>query len=519
MSKHSLEEDPSLSKQEKKRRKQDKKDRKNALRLQDITPPSTDVTSTSTPVPEERDHKQDYKQHTDLNALPQGDIDNFYKTNAVQITDPQSSTSRPTTRPILDFSHLPTELAFNFSSAFKSFSKPTPIQSAAWPFLLSSRDVVGISQTGSGKTIAFGLPLVARLLALKKSKSIRAVVVAPTRELAIQVHTQISGLCSSTPLKAACIYGGTNKDSQRSELRGASIIIATPGRLKDFLSDDTVSLSKVRYLVLDEADRMLDAGFSDDIKHIISHCPATPKRQTAMFTATWPKSIRDLADTFMTSPIKITIGHDPSTSSAPDALRANPNVKQTVHILTDHRQKQDLLLKLLRQQPKNERILIFALYKKEAVRLTETLSRNRFSCTSIHGDLAQSQRLANLNSFTTGKTPILIATDVAARGLDIPNINLVVNHTFPLTVEDYVHRIGRTGRAGKSGHAITYFTEHEKHLAGGLVNVLKGAGQVVPEDLLKFGTTVKKKTHSEYGAFFREEEEGAKKATKITFDD
>ena len=516
MSKHRLDEAAQLPKQEKKRRK---KDRKEALRLEDITPPSTDVTTASTPIPEGHDGKG-YSQNQELTDLPQRAIEEFYKSQSVHINEPVAHSS--TLRPVLAFDQLPVELSSQFSSVFRTFSKPSAVQSATWPFLLASRDVIGIAETGSGKTLAFGLPLIAKLSSLKKKKGIRAVVIAPTRELALQVFQQISALCRLTAdLKATCIYGGTNKDEQRSSLKNVNIIVATPGRLKDFISDSTISLSKIRYLVLDEADRMLDAGFSEDIKDILSGTPSPPKRQTAMFTATWPKAIRDLAATFMASPVKITIGRDPSANDS-NELRANARIKQIVHVI-DPDSKNQRLLQLLKEHAsgKNskDRILIFCLYKKEATRIEGFIRSRGYNVGGIHGDLAQSQRIVNLSAFASAQTPLLVATDVAARGLDIPNVKLVINVTFPLTAEDYVHRIGRTGRAGKEGLAITFFTEHEKALAGGLVNVLKGAGQVVPEDLLKFGTTVKKKQHESYGAFFKEEQEGAKAATKITFDD
>ncbi|KAJ9650282.1 RNA-dependent ATPase [Neophaeococcomyces mojaviensis] len=519
MSKHRLD-DASALKHDKKRRK---KDRKEALKYEDITPPSTDATANSTPAPEQQENGDaTYKQNASLSSLPQADVDQFYKDESVQITDPQSSNLRP----VLQFSHLPVELGASFSSFLSKFEKPSSIQSSAWPFLLSGRDVVGIAETGSGKTLAFGLPLVQRLTQLKKKKGIRAVVIAPTRELAIQVFEQIDLLSKASKLKAVCIYGGTNKDEQRRKVDGANIIVATPGRFKDFMSDATIDISKTRYLVLDEADRMLDKGFEDDIKHIISAMPSSSKRQTAMFTATWPKSIRELAATFMSSPVRITIGRaGPADPLDPDAqthiddgeLRANPRIKQTVEVM-DGTQKSSRLLQLLRQQNKEDRILVFCLYKKEATRIENLLRSNRFPVAGIHGDLAQAARERSLASFKSGESTVLVATDVAARGLDIPNVKLVINVTFPLTAEDYVHRIGRTGRAGKVGKAITFFTEQDKALAGGLVNVLKGAKQDVPEALLKFGTTVKKKQHDAYGAFFKESEDG-KTATKITFDD
>ncbi|OCT53994.1 ATP-dependent RNA helicase DBP3 [Cladophialophora carrionii] len=532
MSKHTLEDAAAASshaERDSKRRKKNKdKSRKEKLRLQDITPPSTEATASSTPVPEDKDKEQDvhedgaesYQPHPSLTALPQHEIDAFYTTQAVQIADPRKSGLRP----ILAFSHLPTTLGSQFGSIVSGFQKPSSIQSAAWPFLLSGRDVVGVAETGSGKTLAFGLPLVVRLGGLKKKKGIRAVIVAPTRELAIQVFEQLDKLCKTAEnkkLKAACIYGGTNKDEQRRSLKDVNIIVATPGRLKDFMSDGTIDVAKTRYLVLDEADRMLDKGFEDDIKQIVSQMPGSKKRQTAMFTATWPKSIRELAATFMNEHVKITIGRDDADDTG--ELRANTRIVQKVEVM-DGALKQQRLLQLLKQHTagnkRNDRILVFCLYKKEALRIENFIRTRGLNVAGIHGDMSQSARINSLESFKSGTTTILVATDVAARGLDIPEVKLVINVTFPLTAEDYVHRIGRTGRAGKDGLAITMFTEQDKPLAGALINVLKKAGQEVPENLLKFGTTVKKKVHSEYGAFYREAEDGEKKeATKITFDD
>ena len=355
----------------------------------------------------------------------------------------------------------------------------------------------------------------------KKNGGVRAVVIAPTRELALQVFQQIQALAkiASSSLKAVCIYGGVSKDDQRKSLASAKIIVATPGRLKDFLSDGSADVSKVKYLVLDEADRMLDKGFEDDIKEIVGRMPSSKKRQTAMFTATWPKSIRELAATFMVEPVRITIGRTETEDSG--ELRANPRIKQSVEVIEQHA-KEGRLLQLLNQMQRGDkgkdRILVFCLYKKEAMR-TERFIRSRgFKVAAIHGDMSQRDRISSLEAFKKGGVSLLVATDVAARGLDIPNVKVVINVTFPLTAEDYVHRIGRTGRAGADGISITLFTEHDKGLAGSLINVLKAANQEVPEALLRFGTTVKKKQHEAYGAFFKQAEEG-KTATKIRFDD
>jgi len=515
MGKHKLEDSEAAagpSEQEKKRKK---RHRREALRFEDITPSSTDATANSTPAPE-GDDEAVYQPVAALDALPQSEIDNFYKSQSVSTADPRSVPLRP----ILSFSHLPTEITSRFSTVWSSFKTPSAIQATAWPFLLSGRDFVGVAETGSGKTIAFGLPLVVRLAASKKKKGVRAVIVAPTRELAIQVFEQIDKLCQNTHgLRAACIYGGTSKDEQRRSLHGANIVVATPGRLKDFMSDGTVDVCKTRHLVLDEADRMLDKGFEDDIKSIISHMPSSSKRQTAMFTATWPKSIRELAATFMKEPVKITIGRNDAEDSG--ELRANMRIKQVVEVL-DGSMKQQRLMQLLKEhasgQKSKDRILIFCLYKKEAQRIENFIRGRGYQVTGIHGDMSQSARIASLEAFKSGAVRLLVATDVAARGLDIPEVKAVINVTFPLTAEDYVHRIGRTGRAGKTGLAITLFTEQDKALAGALVNVLKAAKQDVPEALLRFGTTVKKRQHDAYGAFYREAEDG-KTATKITFDD
>ena len=455
-----------------------------------------------------------YTEDPALSALPQSEIDDFLATNYITIKDPASLT---TLRPITKFAHL----LFGDSSAFTAFKAPTPIQSAAWPFLLSGRDVIGVAETGSGKTLAFGVPCIRSITnspPYKKSAPARAVIVSPTRELAAQIHSQIEQLAKPTSLSTVCVYGGVPKDAQRTALKTAHIVVATPGRLNDLINEGAADLSNVNYLVLDEADRMLDKGFEEEIRKIIG-TTTQEGRQTLMFTATWPPSVRELAATFMTQPVHISIGADNPTGE----LRANTKIKQLVEVV-DPRGKEQRLLQILRQHQgpnnKNDRILVFCLYKKEAARIEGFLRQRGLRVAGIHGDMNQTARSASLDSFRGGQCPLLVATDVAARGLDIPAVKVVVNVTFPLTVEDYVHRIGRTGRAGAEGLAITLFTEHDKAQSGALINVLRAAGQEVPEELLKFGTTVKKKSHEAYGAFYKDVGPGEKKeATKIRFDD
>lgn len=378
-----------------------------------------------------------YEQTAALSGLAQADIDAFLDTNQINITDPR--TKEATLRPILEFAHLPpTELLTKKGSPFANYKAPTPIQSASWPFTLAGRDVVGVAETGSGKTMAFSLPCVQAVAAIGK-RGTKAVVVSPTRELAMQTHEQLSALAAVARLKCVCLYGGSSKDDQRALIsRGADIIVATPGRLKDFMSDDTVDLSGCQFVVLDEADRMLDKGFEEDIKQILGSCPPREKRQTLMFTATWPYSVQSLASTFMVEPVKIAIGAGgKETEGGGVELQANARITQSVEVMEGH-DKEFRLLQVLKQHQqgsqKNDRILVFCLYKKEATRVENFLSRKGISVGGIHGDLRQEQRTKSLEAFKLGHTPVLVATDVAARGLDIPEVKLVVNVTVRETI-------------------------------------------------------------------------------------
>ncbi|KAL6702967.1 RNA-dependent ATPase [Coniothyrium glycines] len=453
----------------------------------------------------------EYHENTELAQLPQANIDAFLAKHIMTIDDPKPAARK--LRPITSFKYLPIDESQR--APFAKFDAPTPIQAATWPFLLSGRDMIGVAETGSGKTLAFGVPCVRFIASLPKEKrrGIKAVIVSPTRELAVQIYDQLVVLADPARLSVVCVYGGVPKDSQVAACRSAHIVVATPGRLNDLIGDGSADLSKVQYVVLDEADRMLDKGFEEAIRQIISQTPRD--RQTLMFTATWPPSVRELASTFMIAPVRVTIGDNVSGE-----LRANVRIKQQVEVVDPHA-KEQRLLQLLKQyqsgKNKDDRILVFCLYKKEAVRIENFIRMKGFRVGGIHGDLSQEKRTASLAAFKEGQVPLLVATDVAARGLDIPAVKVVINVTFPLTAEDYVHRIGRTGRAGKDGLAITFFTEHDKALSGSLINVLKAANQPVPEELMKFGTTVKKKGHDAYGAFYKDVD-SMKQATKITFD-
>ncbi|CAH8254392.1 unnamed protein product [Arabidopsis lyrata] len=406
----------------------------------------------------------------------------------------------------------------NVLDCCKTFEKPSPIQSHTWPFLLDGRDLIGIAKTGSGKTLAFGIPAIMHVLKKNKklgggSKNVNptCLVLSPTRELAVQISDVLSEAGEPCGLKSICVYGGSSKRPQINAIRsGVDIVIGTPGRLRDLIESNELRLSDVSFVVLDEADRMLDMGFEEPVRFILSK--TNKVRQMVMFSATWPLDVHKLAQEFMDpNPIKVVIGSVD--------LAANHDVMQIIEVL-DERARDQRLVALLEKYHKSQknRVLVFALYKVEAERLERFLQQRGWKAVSIHGNKAQSERTRSLSLFKEGSCPLLVATDVAARGLDIPDVEVVINYSFPLTTEDYVHRIGRTGRAGKKGVAHTFFTQQNKGLAGELVNVLREAGQVVPDDLLKFGTHVKKKESKLYGAHFKEIAADAPKATKITFD-
>lgn len=395
----------------------------------------------------------------------------------------------------------------------KKWTEPTPIQAQCWPIMSTGKDVVAIAETGSGKTLAFAMTSLS-----KKPKKLTTLVLAPTRELAQQSFEVIDEFSKVVGTTAAVAFGGVAKTLQASKIKKCGTLVATPGRLWDLASSDPSLLKRVELLVLDEADRMLDMGFVNVVRDIVAAVPST--RQTVMFSATWPYEVRKVAQEFLRSDmVKV------ATVVERDEPTANVRVSQTVHVL-DERRRDSELLKTLNsffssKSFEKSKTIVFGLYKRECARIAQFLERNSWNCVAIHGDMSQAARTASFEQFKKGEAPLLVATDVAARGLDIPNVELVINYSFPLTIEDYVHRIGRTGRAGKSGCAITFFhgTGHEKALAGALQNVLRQAQQDVPEALLAFGSTVKKKEHKLYGAFGPKDDGiPLKKATKITFD-
>eukprot|EP00457_Paulinella_chromatophora_P003942 gb/GEZN01003952.1/.p1 GENE.gb/GEZN01003952.1/~~gb/GEZN01003952.1/.p1 ORF type:complete len:454 (+),score=58.44 gb/GEZN01003952.1/:29-1390(+) len=392
--------------------------------------------------------------------------------NAQRIT----VTGEDVPNPVLKFSEamFPTYIAYELKKA--NFKRPTAIQAQGWPAALSGRDVIGIADTGSGKTLAFLLPGIVHINAqppLSPGDGPIVLILSPTRELAQQTMGECNKFGKTSGLKFACVFGGVPRSQQTRPLKaGVEVLIGTPGRLIDFVESGITNFQRVTYLVLDEADRMLDMGFERQVKLLCAM--VRPDRQTLLWTATWPEEIRSLAAAFTSKPVHINVGSL--------ELSANPNVKQDVRIMKSSEKKQSLI-DLLEKFFDGKRVLIFVCTKKAADDLTTVLRTDGWPARCIHGDKSQSERDWVLSTFRSGKCPIMIATDVASRGLDIPNVRIVINYEFPLRIEHYIHRIGRTARAGQKGKAISFFTPSDKRLASPLVQVLQETGQEVPEAL------------------------------------
>ncbi|KAK1279293.1 DEAD-box ATP-dependent RNA helicase 14 [Acorus gramineus] len=433
---------------------------------------------------------------------------------------------------------FPSEILREVQSA--GFSAPTPIQAQSWPIALQSRDIVAIAKTGSGKTLGYLIPGFIHLKRVRNNSQMgpTVLVLSPTRELATQIQEEavkfgrssrisctmkillaLSLMVSATivqslleetdpllirqvvPMESAdvleddlnaeahftsfltnrgishckilCLYGGAPKGPQLRDLqRGVDVVVATPGRLNDFLEARKVSLRQVSYLVLDEADRMLDMGFEPQIRKIVKEIP--PRRQTLMYTATWPKEVRKIAADLLIKPVQVNIGNI-------NELVANKAITQCIEVITPM-EKQRRLEQILRSQDPGSKIIVFCSTKRMCDQLARSLTR-QFGAAAIHGDKSQGERDYVLGQFRTGRSPILVATDVAARGLDIKDIRVVVNYDFPTGVEDYVHRIGRTGRAGATGVSYTFFCDQDAKHAKDLIKVLEGSNQRVPSEI------------------------------------
>ena len=349
----------------------------------------------------------------------------------------------------------------------EGYREPTPIQAKAIPPILQRRDVMGCAQTGTGKTAGFTLPLL-QLLAPHANTSLsparhptRVLVLTPTRELAAQVEESVRAYSKYLPLRTAVVFGGVDIGPQMKQLHtGVEIVVATPGRLLDHLHQKSVNLSRVEFLVLDEADRMLDMGFIPDIKRILAHLP--PRRQNLLFSATFPEEVRRLAKELLHAPVTVEV----APRNAPADL-----VTHEVHLVPELR-KRALLCHLIRSRDMRQ-VLVFVRMKRDANRLARQLKQDGIIAKEIHSDRTQVERMEALDEFKQGKVPVLVATDIAARGLDIEQLPFVINYELPHTPEDYVHRIGRTGRAGMPGEAISLVGPEEIRFLEEIERLLK----------------------------------------------
>ena len=336
----------------------------------------------------------------------------------------------------------------------KKYETPTPIQEQAIPVALNGRDLLGIAQTGTGKTAAFAIPIIQKLdepLAKGKRREIKALILTPTRELAIQIDECFQDYSKYTHLRHSVIFGGVNQKPQVDKLKqGVDILIATPGRLLDLIGQKHITLNHIRHFVLDEADRMLDMGFIHDIKRLL---PMLPKRkQTLFFSATMPPAIATLSKSILYKPERVEVT---PVSSAVDVI------EQCLYFV-EKPQKCDLLVTILNKE-QDRSVLVFSRTKHGADKIARVLNKKGIGCEAIHGNKAQNARQRALTNFKSGKTRVIVATDIAARGIDIANLEMVINYDLPDVAETYVHRIGRTGRAGNSGTALT-FCSHEEYV-------------------------------------------------------
>lgn len=369
------------------------------------------------------------------------------------------------------------------------YTTPTPVQKYSIPIVALGRDLMGCAQTGSGKTGGFLFPILSALFTHgppppppemlngagfgRRKAFPTTLILAPTRELVSQIHEEARKFTYRSWVKPAVVYGGADIGQQLRQIeRGCDLLSATPGRLVDLIERGRISLSNVRFLVLDEADRMLDMGFEPQIRRIVEgeDMPGVMDRQTLMFSATFPRDIQILAKDFLKEYVFLSVGRVGSTSE---------NITQKIEYV-ENEDKRSVLLDVLASMPTGGLTLIFVETKKMADMLSDFLLRSNIGATSIHGDRTQRERERALELFRTGKTPIMVATAVAARGLDIPNVTHVVNYDLPNDIDDYVHRIGRTGRAGNTGHATAFFNRDNRNIVRDLLDLLKEANQDTP---------------------------------------
>jgi len=422
--------------------------------------------------------KDFYKEHPNVAAMTEDQHRAFLEKMRITITG-----ASPIPKPITDFREACFPDYIEKQLTDMNFTEPTTIQKQGWPVALSGRDMVSVAQTGSGKTIGFMLPAIIHIneqAPLRQGDGPIALVLAPTRELAMQIQEEAERFGGPSRIRSTAVYGGVPRYNQANDLRrGVEIIVATPGRLIDFLEQGTTNLKRVSYLVFDEADRMLDMGFEPQMRKIVSQI--RPDRQTLLWSATWPKEVQSLARDFCKEdPVKVVVGNT--------ELQASANVTQDVIVTPDVDKKHKFMDWLKTNGANGERILVFTETKRGADQLCREMRYQQYSALSIHGDKEQRERDRILADFKAGRCAIMVATDVAQRGLDVKDIKFVVNYDAPKNIEDYIHRIGRTGRASALGTAVTffsydYYTPDKVRMAQGIVKSMVQLGQSPPPAL------------------------------------
>ncbi|KAM3598953.1 uncharacterized protein V6R79_024657 [Siganus canaliculatus] len=422
--------------------------------------------------------KNFYSEHSELQRLSQFDVEEYRRKKEITVR----GTGCP--KPVTGFHQAQFPQYVMDVLMQQNFKEPTAIQAQGFPLALSGRDMVGIAQTGSGKTLSYLLPAIVHINHqpyLERGDGPICLVLAPTRELAQQVQQVAYDYGKSSRIKSTCVYGGAPKGPQIRDLeRGVEICIATPGRLIDFLEAGKTNLRRCTYLVLDEADRMLDMGFEPQIRKIVDQI--RPDRQTLMWSATWPKEVRQLAEDFLKDYVQINVGAL--------ELSANHNILQIVDVCMES-EKDHKLIQLMEEimAEKENKTIIFVETKKRCDDLTRRMRRDGWPAMCIHGDKSQPERDWVLSEFRSGKAPILIATDVASRGLDVEDVKFVINYDYPNSSEDYIHRIGRTARSTNKGTAYTFFTPGNLRQARELIRVLEEARQAINPKLLQLVDT------------------------------
>ncbi|XP_013789257.1 ATP-dependent RNA helicase DDX42-like [Limulus polyphemus] len=415
--------------------------------------------------------KNFYEEHEDIAQLTPSDVHELRKKLGIQV----SGAAPP--KPVTSFPHFGLEERLMKAIRKSEYTQPTPIQAQGVPIALSGRDIIGIAKTGSGKTAAFIWPMIVHIMdqkELQPDDGPIGLILAPTRELAQQIYIEAKRFGKVYGLHAACCFGGGSKWEQSKALQeGAEIVVATPGRMIDMIKMKATNLERVTFLVLDEADRMFDMGFEPQVRSICDH--VRPDRQTLMFSATFKRRIERLARDVLTDPVKVIQG---------ELGEANEDVTQFVLVLPHGPSKWAWLCNKLVELTSTGSVLIFVTRKANSEELATNLKVKEFDVALLHGDMDQNERTKVILSFKKKEVPILVATDVAARGLDIPHIKTVVNYDVARDIDTHTHRIGRTGRAGEKGIAYTLVTEKDKEFAGHIVRNLEGANQPVPQSLM-----------------------------------